>query len=63
MSPGLLAVYDGTKQVGEIDDRGRGKATAFCVGPKRRIKVGVFEDRTAAMRAIIAATRSAGSSH
>jgi hypothetical protein len=57
-----LAVYDGTKQVGEIDDRGRGKATAFCVGPRLRIKVGVFENRTAAMRAIIAAARNAGGS-
>jgi hypothetical protein len=52
-----LQVYDGQNLVGEIEDRGRGKVTAFRLRPKRRIKIGVFDDRTAAMRAIAAAAR------
>jgi hypothetical protein len=54
-----LLVYDGTNHVGQIEDRGRGKVTAFRVGPKRRIKLGTFEDRTAAMRAIAAEAQPA----
>jgi hypothetical protein len=48
-----LAVYDGQKLVGEIEDRGRRNVIAFRIeGARRRIKVGVFPTRILAMRAL-----------
>jgi hypothetical protein len=45
-----LQVYSGQVLVGEIEDHGRGKVIAFRLDRRRRIKVGTFPTRIAAMR-------------
>ena len=48
-----LAVYDGQRLVGEIEDRGRDLVIAFRVDyPHRRTKLGVYPTRIAAIRAL-----------
>jgi hypothetical protein len=49
-----LQVYDGQLLVGEIEDHGRGRVIAFRLEHqrRRRIKVGTYPTRIAAMRAL-----------
>ena len=48
-----LQVYDGQLLVGEIEDHGRGKVIAFRLDQRRRrIKVGTYPTRIAAMRVL-----------
>jgi hypothetical protein len=47
-----LAIYDGTRRVGELEDRGRGQVTAFKIDGTKRV-VGVYPTPTEAMRAVI----------
>jgi hypothetical protein len=47
-----LQVYNGQLLVGEIEDRGRGIVAAFKFDRKRRIEIGTYRTRIAAMRAI-----------
>jgi hypothetical protein len=47
-----LQVYDGQRLLGEIEDHGRGRVIAFRPDRRRRIKVGTFATRIAAMRAL-----------
>jgi hypothetical protein len=47
-----LQVYDGQKLIGELKDYGRGNVDAFGVDQGRRVKIGTFQNRTDAMRAI-----------
>jgi hypothetical protein len=47
-----LQVYDGQKLIGELKDHGRGSVDAFGVDQSRRVKIGTFQNRTDAMRAI-----------
>jgi hypothetical protein len=54
-----LQVYSGQSLVGEIEDRGRGKVTAFRLDQRRRrIKVGAFATRILAMRALAKPTEA-----
>jgi hypothetical protein len=56
MTAATLQVYSGQRLVREIEDRGRGKVSAFRIeGTERCAKIGVFPTRIAAMRAVIAA--------
>jgi hypothetical protein len=48
----VLSVYDGRQRVGVLEDKGRRTVVAFLIGPKRRVKVGIFRTRTAAVRAL-----------
>jgi len=48
----LLSVYDGTLQVGEIEDHGRRRVLAFAIGKRGRVKIGIFANRLEAMRAV-----------
>jgi hypothetical protein len=48
----VLQVYNGRLLVGEIEDRGRGIVAAFKFDRKRRIEIGTYPTRIAAMRAI-----------
>jgi hypothetical protein len=48
-----LQVYSGQSLVGEIEDHGRGKVIAFRLDQRRRrIKVGTYPTRIAAMRVL-----------
>jgi hypothetical protein len=52
-----LQVYSGQSLVGEIEDHGRGRVIAFRLDhPRRRIEVGTYPSRIAAMRAIATST-------
>jgi hypothetical protein len=48
----VLSVYDGRQHVGVLEDKGRRTVVAFQIGPKGRVKVGIFRTRTAAVLAI-----------
>jgi hypothetical protein len=48
-----LQVYDGQRLLGEIEDHGRGTVIAFRLVRRRRIKVGTYPTRIAAMRALV----------
>jgi hypothetical protein len=47
-----LQLYDGQKLIGELKDYGRGNVDTFGVDQRRRVKIGTFQNRTDAMRAI-----------
>jgi hypothetical protein len=47
-----LQVYDGQLLVGEIEDHGLGRVIAFRLDGRRRIEIGTFPTRIAAMRAL-----------
>jgi hypothetical protein len=51
-SKSSLQVYDGQTLIGELEDRGRGVVAAFKFSRKRRIEIGTYPTRIAAMRAI-----------
>jgi len=51
-APHPLSVYDGQLWIGEIEDRGRGRVTAYALREGNRVKIGTFETRADAMRAI-----------
>jgi hypothetical protein len=54
-----LQVYDGQKLIGEVEDHGRGRVIAFRLDyPRRRIKVGTYPTRIAAMRALTTPARA-----
>ena len=48
-----LQVHDGQTIVGEIDDHGRKNVVAFKFEGTRRVEIGVFPTRIAAMRAVV----------
>jgi len=51
--PSAMRVYAGAVAVGEIEDWGPGDIRAFDLTPSgRRVAVGVYTDRKAAMRAV-----------
>jgi hypothetical protein len=51
-SPTPLQIYDGQMLIGEIEDHGRRNVVAFKFEGTRRVKIGVFPTRIAAMRAV-----------
>jgi hypothetical protein len=51
-TPPPLAVYDGQRCIGKIEDRGYGRIVAYAITEHSRVKVGTFETRVEAMRAI-----------
>jgi hypothetical protein len=53
-----LQVYDGQMLLGEIEDHGRGTVIAYRLDRRRRIKVGTFATRIAAMRALAKPTEA-----
>jgi hypothetical protein len=55
-----LAVYDGTRALGEIEDYGHGDVRAWVgVGDERKA-IGTYPDRKAAMRGISEAVQKKG---
>jgi hypothetical protein len=48
-----LQVYDGQLLVGEIEDHGLGRVIAFRLDGRRRIEIGTFPTRIAALRALV----------
>jgi hypothetical protein len=51
----ILSIYDGTAYIGEIEDRGSGRVTVYAISASGRKKVGIFDTRADAMRALTGA--------
>ena len=51
-APHLLSVYDGAVHIGDLKDCGKHGIVAYTIGKRGRIKVGTFETRADAMRAL-----------
>jgi hypothetical protein len=51
----MLSIYNGTAHIGGIEDRGRGRVTGYAVFASGRKKVGIFDTRADAMRALTGA--------
>jgi hypothetical protein len=47
-----LQVYSGQELIGEIEDRGRSNVVAFRFEGAKRVRIGTFPTRIAAMRAL-----------
>jgi hypothetical protein len=61
-APSPMAVYDGTRALGEIEDYARGDVRAFVGIGDDRVIFGIFPDRRAAMRAVSEAAKAPGAS-
>jgi hypothetical protein len=59
-APALLAVYDGTRALGEIEDHGRGDVRAWLGIGDGRVPLGTYPDRRAAIRGISEAAQKKG---
>lgn len=47
-----LAVYDGRLRIGEIEELATGRAIAYAIEERGRVKIGISANRIEAMRAV-----------